>query len=197
MLTRPRVGVEHRKEISMEMFNKEWCHWMPEEIKSLQRANCLADVAPIAVAIAKRMGDLGKVIFICGPITGNELENRKKLYGAIEHSRKRGFMVFDQEPLESLTSRVAIGLSSVKIVDQLYAPLLRSGRIAEMWKLQGSDESKGARREMKLFSDKFPDRPIRPFSDDLFKANPSPRHAALLAAVRASESDSDVIAATQ
>lgn len=127
-------------------------YWKPEDFEKANRAKNLRELFDIAMAILNRMPQ--PVILVSGPITtggrGSIPENLRVFAETIRSVRSSGKTVYNQLPFEDKISELA-RKSSVPyfqaVLDEVYLPLLKSGKIAKIYFMPGWETSTGAKWE--------------------------------------------------
>lgn len=116
------------------------------ELADLAIARTVGEVAEIALAVLERMPQ--PVRWVAGPITSGERtpeENRKRLHRTILQYKEVGAITFNYLPFQrqalKILSRAKLENAQERLRDELYAPIFRSGRIAELRIMPNSDAS--------------------------------------------------------
>ncbi|MDO8590486.1 MAG: DUF4406 domain-containing protein [bacterium] len=127
-------------------------YWTLEDFENLKKAETMAELLNIALAILDRMPK--PVSLVSGPIStggrGSTSQNLKVFAEAIEALAKTGETVFNQLPFEDKFSELSrrSKLSYFMLVlDDFFLPILKSGKIDKIWFMPGWETSTGAKWE--------------------------------------------------
>jgi len=117
-----------------------------DEQAALMVARTMGEIVEIALAVLERMPQ--PVRWVAGPLTSGRRtaeENRKRLHRTIFHYKEIGATTFNYLPFQrramQIASKVQEGGIQERLRDELYAPIFRSGKIAELRIMPGSDAS--------------------------------------------------------
>ncbi len=123
-------------------------YWAPEDHISCEAAHRAEELGEVALGVLYRLPEPAELV--CGPITsgGKSLaENLRVFRLTIDRLRERGHVVMDQLPLERHIVRILPERTvetNLLILNGVYGPMLRSGRIRRLNFIHGWDASFGA-----------------------------------------------------
>jgi hypothetical protein len=132
-------------------------YYTEEDFLLINQASSFKGLCVAALRVLSRM--TGNIIQVCGPIStggvGSVEGNIKKLQETIIGLSERGFVVFDQMPLEQKISELVLIWKKENpaekychpILEDLYKPIFESGFIKELWFLPDWQSSHGAKWE--------------------------------------------------
>lgn len=129
-------------------------YYTEEDSLLIQEAKSFKDLFFVAYKVLSKMP--APTIQVCGPIStgglGNVEANIKNLQKTIVRLSEKGYVVFDQMPLEQKIAELASTWIKENprekycypILEDLYKPIFESGFIKELWFLPGWKSSHGA-----------------------------------------------------
>lgn len=128
-------------------------YWTVADKENLSRAISVAELAPIAIGVIKRMPK--PVGMVSGPITtggfGSVEKNLEIFAGVIAELQRDGLTVFSQLPFESFFVQVWREWRGegycMEILEKFYQPVFESGEIGFVHFIPGWEASFGARFE--------------------------------------------------
>jgi hypothetical protein len=107
------------------------------ELAYLATTRTVGEVVEIALTVLQRMPQ--PVRWVAGPITSGERtpeENRKRLHRTILRYKEGGAVAFNYLPLQrrvmQILSRAKSANAQERLRDEFYAPIFKSGKIAEL-----------------------------------------------------------------
>jgi hypothetical protein len=116
------------------------------ELTDLAVTRTIEEVVEIALAVLERMPQ--PVRWVAGPITSGERtpeENRRRLHRTILRYKEGGVATFNYLPFQrraiQILSRAKRENVQERLRDELYAPIFKSGKIAELRIMPNSDAS--------------------------------------------------------